>query len=183
MTHNSDLLTRLGRGDLSAYDSLYVLYSQRVLNFAYRLTKDWSEAEDFTHDIFLKVWEDRAHISTVDSFSSYLFSMTKNAIFNSFRRADTKLKYSKQYSNSVQDEDITDKIDAQELELLIAITVENMPSERQEVFKLSRSEGLSYKEIAERLNISTKTVQYHISNALADIRKVVVAISVFFISC
>ena len=179
MINDKELLNELGKGELSAYDSLYVTYSTRVREFAFRLTKNMEEAEDITHNIFLKVWEEKEEISKVDSFKSYLFTMTKNLIFNSFKKNNLKLKY-KQSVNYFQNEEMDSHIYANDLDILIALAIEKMPEERKQIFKMSRYEEMSYKEIADKLTISPKTVQYHISHALSDLRKVMTLISIFF---
>ena len=179
MINDKELLNELGKGELSAYDSLYVTYSARVREFAFRLTKNMEEAEDITHNIFLKVWEEKEEISKVDSFKSYLFTMTKNLIFNSFKKNNLKLKY-KQSVNYFQNEEMDSRIYANDLDILIALAIEKMPEERKQIFKMSRYEEMSYKEIADKLTISPKTVQYHISHALSDLRKVMTLISIFF---
>ena len=179
MINDKELLNELGKGELSAYDSLYVTYSARVREFAFRLTKNMEEAEDITHNIFLKVWEEKEEISKVDSFKSYLFTMTKNLIFNSFKKNNLKLKY-KQSVNYFQNEEMDSHIYANDLDILIALAIEKMPEERKQIFKMSRYEEMSYKEIADKLTISPKTVQYHISHALSDLRKVMTLISIFF---
>lgn len=181
MTNDKLLLNELGKGKLSAYNSLYVMYSTKVRIFAFQLTKNKAEAEDITHNIFLKVWEDKESISKVDSFKNYLFTMTKNAIFNSFKKDSIRLKYT-QSINYFQNEQMDDYISANELDMLISLTIERMPDERKQVFKMSRYNEMSYKEISSELNISTKTVQYHISNALSDLRKTIILVSAFFFS-
>ena len=85
---NSDehiLLRKLREGDTEALDILYLRYAAKVRDFAFRLLGDSVEAEDITHDIFLKVWEQRKTVGNVVSFRGYLFRMTRNAIFNAFR--------------------------------------------------------------------------------------------------
>lgn len=85
---NSDehiLLRKLREGDTEALDILYLRYAAKVRDFAFRLLGDSVEAEDITHDIFLKVWEQRKTVGNVVSFRGYLFRMTRNAIFNAFK--------------------------------------------------------------------------------------------------
>ena len=90
---NSDehiLLRKLREGDTEALDILYLRYAAKVRDFAFRLLGDSVEAEDITHDIFLKVWEQRKTLGNVVSFRGYLFRMTRNAIFNAFKHRHTR---------------------------------------------------------------------------------------------
>ena len=93
---NSDehiLLRKLREGDTEALDILYLRYAAKVRDFAFRLLGDSVEAEDITHDIFLKVWEQRKTLGNVVSFRGYLFRMTRNAIFNAFKHRQVESKY------------------------------------------------------------------------------------------
>jgi len=93
---NSDehiLLRKLREGDTEALDILYLRYAAKVRDFAFRLLGDSVEAEDITHDIFLKVWEQRKTVGNVVSFRGYLFRMTRNAIFNAFKHRQVESKY------------------------------------------------------------------------------------------
>ena len=93
---NSDehiLLRKLREGDTEALDILYLRYAAKVRDFAFRLLGDSVEAKDITHDIFLKVWEQRKTVGNVVSFRGYLFRMTRNAIFNAFKHRQVESKY------------------------------------------------------------------------------------------
>ncbi len=173
MESDKQILEKLSRGDISAFDSLYIKYNHKVRAFALQLTKNQQEAEDITHNIFLKIWNDRAKADQIDSFKSYLFVMTKNAIFNLFRRSKPTRLDDIDIKEHVNNENIEECVSAKDLEMIIAITIDNMPTQRREIFKMSRYDKLSYEEIAERLKISKKTVQYHISNALSELKKLI----------
>lgn len=178
MNEDKILLEKLSVGELRAFDSLYIKYSARVMEFALRLTKSREEAEDITHNVFLKIWEGRELISKADSFKNYLFRMVKNEIFNTFKKSNLKFRI-EQLPSYFKTEELSNIIDVNDLNMLISLAIEKMPLERKQIFKMSRYEELSYKEIADKLEISPKTVQYHISKALSDLRKVVVSVSIF----
>ena len=74
-------------------DILYLRYASKVRDFAFRLLKDRTDAEDVTHDIFLKIWEQRRGLGAVLSFRGYLFRMTRNAIFNAYKHRQVESKY------------------------------------------------------------------------------------------
>lgn len=178
-----EILLRLSRGDSAAFDKIYLHYVPHVESFAFCMLKSKSEAEDLAHDIFLKIWENRSMLPGINSFKDYLFRMTKNAIFNLYERKQVRNRYRDDVLSSDCDflpEEITRTIDSRDLLLLIRIAVENMPSPRREIFRMSRCEGFTQREIAEKLNISQKNVEYHIHEALTELRKIV-HILLFFI--
>ncbi len=181
---NSDehiLLRKLREGDTEALDILYLRYAAKVRDFAFRLLGDSVEAEDITHDIFLRVWEQRKTVGNVMSFKGYLFRMTRNAIFNAFKHRQVESKYQAQATADGTEAlgDTDDRVSTNDLMEMIDLAVSNMPEQRRKVFCMSRYENMSYNDIAEALNISPKTVQYHISGALAELRKLLSAIAFF----
>lgn len=183
-TMNSDehiLLRKLREGDTEALDILYLRYAAKVRDFAFRLLGDSVEAEDITHDIFLRVWEQRKTVGNVMSFKGYLFRMTRNAIFNAFKHRQVESKYQAQAvaGGTEAPADTDDRVSTNDLMEMIDLAVSNMPEQRRKVFCMSRYENMSYNDIAEALNISPKTVQYHISGALAELRKLLSAIAFF----
>lgn len=90
------LLDKLGRGDVDALDTLYVRYAPKVYDFSLRFLKNEAEAEDVTQDIFLQVWDNRSLMGQVVSIRAYLFRMTRNTIFNRFKRSKMHLQYIRQ---------------------------------------------------------------------------------------
>ena len=175
------ILRKLCEGDSEALDLLYLRYASKVRDFAFRLLNDRTDAEDITHDVFLKIWEQRRSVGTVLSFRGYLFRMTRNAIFNVFKRRQVRYKYQAEAASGdmpvVPETD--ERVSTDELLEMIDLAIRNMPEQRRRVFCMSRYENMSYNDIAEALNISPKTVQYHISGALAELRKLLSALAFF----
>ncbi|MCM1177934.1 MAG: RNA polymerase sigma-70 factor [Bacteroides sp.] len=136
------------------------------------MTKDDDVAKDLVHDIFVKVWLRREVISRVDSFSSYLFRMAKNAVLDYYdsnainrRYVARQLLCQEEFRAYVEE-----KVNLDDLQLLIYSVVGSMPEQRRRIFTMSRYKGLSNTEIAAMLGINVRTVENHITNALADIR-------------
>jgi RNA polymerase sigma-70 factor (ECF subfamily) len=176
------ILQKVSEGDAKALDVLYRRYASKVRDFAFRLLNDRTDAEDITHDIFLKVWEQRRGLGMIVSFKGYLFRMTRNAIFNTYKHRQVESKY---HAEAVAKENsfvphADEKVSTDELLEMIDLAVSLMPEQRRRVFVMSRYENMSYNDIAEALDISPKTVQYHISVALAELRKLR-SVMVFFI--
>ena len=184
MDRQSDelILSSLQQGSYAAFDALYMRYAPHVEAFAYCLLKNKGEAEDLAHDIFLKIWENRESIGHIKSFRSYLFKTTRNAVFDIFEHKVVQTRYEQRQMNveDIFSEDIYAKVATEDLLMIINMAVEQMPEQRQKVFRLSRYEGLSYQEIAQQLGITVKTVEYHIRTALAELKKLVGVIAFFF---
>ena len=164
------ILQSLRQGSYDAFDALYMRYAPHVEAFAFCMLKNRSEAEDLAHDIFLKIWETRESIGRIKSFRSYLFRMTKNAVFDIFEHKSVQTRY----------DDISTKVATEDLLMIIDMAVEQMPEQRQRVFRLSRYEGLSHQQIAQKLGVTPKTVEYHIRTALAELKKIIGVIAFFF---
>lgn len=171
---DSEYMEKLGQGDHKSFDALFMLYHPRVKNFLKGFIKDEEEACDMAQDIFFKVWTNRESISKVSSLKAYLYRMARNMVYDYYEHSLVKESYEqKQQSSSTYTDLIEEDLYAQELSILIDIAIEQMPEQRRRIFKMSRKEGLSNDEISQRLQINKRTVENHITQALADLREVV----------
>ena len=174
LSYENKLLRELvSERNREAFSELYLIYSPRCKAFVYSLLKDNSTTEDIVHDIFTKIWLKRDAVSQVSSFSNYLYRMARNAVFDFFERNLVCQKYQtfKQKDPDVFGESVEDRVNAHELELAIFHVVSSMPEKRKIVFSLSRYKGLDNCQIADLLDISIRTVENHLSTAMAEIRK------------
>ena len=170
--NEKDTLFNLSQGDVKALDILYVAYAPLVRNWCFAILKNNAEAEDLTQDIFLRIWNYREDLNEVRSFKSYLFRTTYNAVLNKIREKNVRLMFARSRSgDALIEEDASSLTDTADLLNKIKIALEGMSDLRKRIFKMSRFEDKTYQEIAESLKISPKTVQYHISCALAELRK------------
>lgn len=160
-------------GNREALEELYVMYAPRVRFFISHYTRNSSDAEDLTHDVFLKIWNKRSTIRIEDSLSSLIFTMARNAVLDAVKHRKVKDRYVEQQRVVIgqQVHDIESSIHAREELSELERKMENLTDRQRRVFEMSRVEGKTYEEIAGELKISEKTVQYHISQALKDLRK------------
>jgi len=156
------------------FEGFFLDYYPRVKGFINGLLQDAEEAEDLSQDIFMSLWQNRGNLKQIDSLDAYLFRIARNAVFRYIERSLLFKNYqSRQLSDDNSDlYEIESELNAKELELIIAIAVERMPSQRRKIYQMSREQGLSNENIARELNISKRTVENHLTQALADIRKI-----------
>lgn len=167
------LLAALKRGDEKAFALIYNAYVGKSYNFVYALVKDEETAKDIVQDTFIKVYLKRDTISKVSSFSSYLFSMLRNAVLDHFDSESVKHRYLDRLKYSSEDfaDLVNEDMNASELNERIESALSKMPRQRQHIFRLSRYKGVPNNEIARMFGISKRTVENHLTNALRDIRK------------
>ena len=173
----------LGAGDNEAFNILFMSYHSLVKRFLMGFIKDEEDVLDLAQEIFVKIWTHRETVAQVDSFKAYLFRMARNEIYNYYKLNAIRENHLEQYrQQTVWVDDLAEeRILADELGLLLDIAVDNMPPQRKLVFEKSRKEGLTNDEIAGQLGISKRTVENHITQALADLRKVLAVILPFFL--
>ena len=162
----------LKRGDFVAFNALFRKYSKSLYAFALGITKEMYIAEEITQMVFMKVWEKRAKIDEHFSFKSFLFSVTYNETISWLRKEKSeKLKIDHIGSQKSYISDETNyTIEFNSINELANEIIESMPEKRQQIFKLSREQGLSNKEIANQLTISVKTVENQMTAALKTLK-------------
>lgn len=174
VNREAEYMEKLGQGDHKSFDALFILYHPRVKNFLLGFVKDEEEACDMAQDIFFKLWTNRESISRVSSLKAYLYRMARNMVYDYFEHSLVKENYEQkiQLSSNGYSDLVEEDIYARELSLLIDIAIEQMPEQRRRIFKMSRKDGLSNEEISLRLGINKRTVENHITQALADLRTI-----------
>lgn len=168
----------VSKGDEQAFEALFLHYFPRIKGFISGILQNGEEAEDISQDIFVSMWQNREQLTCIDNLNAYLFRIAKNTVFRHIERSLLFKDYQEQQTERsllfpTNNDSIEEEIYAKELEYLISIAVEKMPSQRKRIYQMSRMEGLSNEEIAERLVISKRTVENHLTLALADIRKLI----------
>ena len=144
-----------------------------VKAFAQRLLMQEHEAEDVAQDIFLKLLDKPEIWRDPELCDKYLFTMTRNYVFNIIKHRNVERKYRAKAAREypLSEEFAADnKIHAREIELLLQHAVAQMPRQRREIFLMSRIERMSHAQIAEQLNLSTRTVERHIYLALHELK-------------
>lgn len=170
---SSILLKELSEGSRTAFDWLFIRYQPKVVAFLKACTGDDEQARDIAQDIFFNIWKDRAKLSEVRSFEGYLFQMARFSVYNYYDHLDVVKKYVEEGKtrSEVTDAGPEEKLKERQIRARIAETVRSMPQRRREIFVMSRWGGYSNDEIAERLNISKRTVENHLTAAQSVLRR------------
>lgn len=167
------LLKGLKNGDHSSFHQLFNQYSQPLFRFSLGYLKSTEAAEDVVQEAFLKIWNKRKDIDTAKSFQSYLFTIALNVVRKHFNKLAgvNQLKHDILAFLSENPERFDTQDDYGELVEMLESLINQMPEKRREIFCAKKLEGKSQKEIAEAFNISTKTVEYHITEAMHFLKK------------
>ena len=177
-----ELIILLKEGDEKAFTTLYRRYWSKVYNFSRLYLSSILEIEEVVQEVFVKVWESRSLLREDDNFKGFLFVITRNLVFNQFRRSFNENAYKLTVLSSIMPYyNLEEELTAADLQEFIEKMVKELPPRQQEVFNLSRNAHLTYKEISIHLNISEKTVERHINEALKFLKKNIMFLSLIHI--
>ena len=170
--NEKDLIVRLKNGDQNAFELLFHFYYPGLVMYSTQFTADRMEAEEIVQNFFVRFWQRHQQIIPSDSLKSYLFLSVKNGSLNFLKHKKIEEKYIRsmtELSNNhlVYDPDL---YIASELQEKIKNAIDLLPEKCREIFIMSRMRGLKNEEIATELNLSKRTVETQISNALKVLR-------------
>jgi len=162
------IINKLAKDNEQSLEELFNYYYPRLYNFSKSFLKLEEGIDDILQEVFVKIWQNRKKIKTSATFNSFIFTITRNLLLNELRsrlnnqnikEEVRKRAVALEYSSfeQIEYDDLKEKVDK---------AIEELPHRQKEIFILSRTEDLSHKEIAEKLGITTKTVEYHITLAV-----------------
>ena len=181
MDNEKDLLKRLAEGDEDAFHRIFNYYYPRTMVFLSRMIADREDVRDMAQNIFIRIWLMRSMLPEIHSFGAYLYRMSRNAAIDYTRSRGVTIPVPEEYDDISSGPPDRQYI-AHETQYRISKSVGEMPPKRRRIFIMSRVEGLSNAEIAERLNISPKTVENQIALALRQLRNIVSILSILVIN-
>ena len=168
-----EMIVSLQRGSISAFESLFENYSQKLYRFSYSYLKSESEAEDVVQEVFLKLWENRSRLKIGTSFQSYLFTIAFNSILKSFNKKVKQDKFRTDLFELLATENtsLEDQLDFEALLSKLDLLIEQLPARRKEIFLKRKKERKTVQTIALEMGISEKTVENQITEAMNFLRK------------
>ncbi len=168
------IISLLKAGDIEAFEKVFFSFANRLYYFALRYLRNEQDAEEIVQDVFVKIWENKENLNEHLSFSGYLFTIARNTIFNQNRKKVNEQAY-QDYVRSFLDKTSSkteDDLIYSDIQKIVDKVIEEMPPQRQLIYKMSRENGLSYREIAQKLNLSERTIEAHIRLALKSLTQV-----------
>ncbi|MDR3693005.1 RNA polymerase sigma-70 factor [Mucilaginibacter sp.] len=176
---DDQLVALLKKGDQQAFAEIYRRYAESLAGFAASKLFNLDDARDILQDMFVKLWESREQLHITSNLQSYLYAIIRHRIIDKIRKNITR----EEYASALQSlaaffQPGSDKqLEAKEMQQAIQHSLNQLPARVKEIYKLSREEGLSNPEIAQKLNLSEQTVKNQLSTALRHLRKSLMRIS------
>ena len=174
------LVSRLRTGDETAFTEIYHRYWEKLLAIAFFYTKDKQAAEDIVHEVMLSLWSRRSELN-IQSLPAYLATAVKFAVFKSIARDRKRRDLLAGAPVQSSQADVEEKLDARFLEEYLQGTLEQLPEKARLVFMYSRTNELSVSEIAQKMDLSPKAVEYHMTKALRALRNTLRKIKLLFV--
>jgi RNA polymerase sigma-70 factor (ECF subfamily) len=164
---DKDLLLKVKKGDESAFEKIFRKYYTPMVLFAVNYLHDKDRAESIVQDVFVALWDKRV-VNVIASLEGYLVVSVRNRCHNELKRQGTIKKFEKAF-----DPELIEWPEYRDKEFMKKINeaIEELPPKRKRIFKMNRIEGLKYKDIAQRLSISPKTVEVQMGKALKYLRE------------
>ncbi|TLX74890.1 RNA polymerase sigma-70 factor [Labilibacter sediminis] len=169
--HNMDenlIFNKIQNGDRDAFEHLFKTNYVHLVAFANTFMHDIDIAESLVQNVFVKLWDKRKQYQ-ISSLKGYMMVAVRNSCQNEIKRQ----KHEKVFKQNIDRESIIEHVNYSDSRVMEKITeaINQLPEQRKRIFKLNRLEGLKYREIAERLNISPKTVEAQMGKALKFLRE------------
>lgn len=166
-----EIFVKIKNGDQGAFEQMFRMFYVPLCDYAVMILGDSAEAEDVVQDLFKYIWENRCKIYIQDSVKSYLFSSVRFRALNVLKHKMITTKHGALLTEFIEDLQNTDYTEEEVHRIeLIKKVIQSLPSQCRKVFMMSCLDGMTYKEIAEKLGLSVNTVKSHVMKAYKDIR-------------
>jgi len=169
---DEQIALRLSKRDEAAFEQVFKTHYKNLHAYAFTILRDEDEAEEMVQQVFFKLWERSEHLSFSGSIAAYLYRAVHNESLNFIKHQKVKADHQMHvaYSMKNRSEQAQPKMIRKELENKFREALNELPEQCRTVFQLSRFEDMKYKEIADKLDISVKTVENHMGKALKLLR-------------
>lgn len=152
----------------AAFKTIYLRYYADLVRYAMFFCTDQDEASSSVQQVFLHLWERREELLHKDHLKPYLYTSVRNRVLNEQRRKKIQLELD--HGLELEQADVHELMEVDELRIKISRAIQKLPERCRYIFELSRNEEMSYKMIAEHLDLSVKTVENQMSKALRILR-------------
>lgn len=173
MVSDNEIIKRIRQGDVKQFESLFRSSYVSLVRYAKSFVRDHDSAEEIVQDLFFKLWNERKKITIETSLNGYLFRSVHNRCLHllEHRKVIEKHEHETIIGQKGSTENVMEHVQYNELQSAVAKILERLPERCGKIFCMNRFEGLKYYEIAEKLNVSVKTVEADMGKALKEFRK------------
>ncbi|MGI4022861.1 MAG: RNA polymerase sigma-70 factor [Janthinobacterium lividum] len=171
--NDEELILSLKKGNMVAFRYIYKKYWLVFYKYAYNIIRKKEISEEIVQEVFFSLWDKRNTLQITHSLEAYLFKAVKFQTLNFIRSKKVRTNYAASYAafeNTTIDNSNEENMQVNDLKNHIEIEVSKLPDKCQQIFRMSRNEHQSIKNIADVLNISHKTVENHLTKALKHLR-------------
>lgn len=168
-----ELVVLMQQGNIPAFDEIYEKYWAKLYAYAYNRLREKEVCEEITQEVFISLWANRTTLHITTSLSGYLFQAVKYQMLNFMKSTQVRNSYIDSFNHFREhlfDDSTNEQMALTDLKMMLEKSISELPDKCQEVFRLSRIDHLSIKEIALQLDISHKTVENHLTKALKHLR-------------
>ena len=171
LNDNSLFIERLIKGEEDSYTYLIDTYHHRLCVYANSLVNDKYQAEDIVQNVFIRTWEKRKNLKPNFALKGFLYKSVHNEFIDQYRKRKAVTALEKKYIEELERFVEKDDIFFEKLLSIVHREIQNLPPKCKKIFLMSKQQGFSNLEIAEHLNVSIKTIEYHITKAFAILRQ------------
>lgn len=173
-----NLLFQIRNGDKKSFEKLFRMYYEKFIQVSLLYVRGYNNAEDIVSDVFINILRQLDRVEKVEKIEAYLFTMVRNQCLDFLKKKNNKSLY---LVEEFEDHHLTNtgdlriEIEGNELREIIEKCVEQFPPKRKIVYRLIKEDSLTYKEVAEILCVSPKTVDNHLTLAIKTLRTAISA--------
>ncbi len=169
---DQNILKKIKKGDIKSFEALFHRYYPGMCLYAQSLLKNESIAEEIVQDVFFNIWKNKQGFILTSKWQSYLYRSVYNNAMNHLRKMKKESGFDEEAAAKTPgtSDSPFEEMSYKELNETILETMHRLPDRTQQIFRLSRFEGLTYSEIAKKLSISVKTVEANMGKALKAFR-------------
>ena len=166
------LISKMKTGDRESFNQIFRRYYTPLTRFCVRFVADTDQSAEIVQDLFVKLWTNREKLTFNSSFESYMLRSVRNAAITYINKERAHAETNERiYTDESDANDPSETLQSNNLEASYRKVLASMPEKRREVFLASRYDGLKYSEIADKLGLSQKTVEAHMSAAIKQLKE------------
>jgi RNA polymerase sigma-19 factor, ECF subfamily len=171
--NNKLIIRKIQKGDVFSFNELYREYNKKIYSFSLSFLKNREDAEGVVQEVFLNLWRKRADMKAQNDIGPYLFTITYNTIRKHFRKMSRERKHLDEYGKTVltNDDSTNTGIEYRNMLELAEAAIGQLPARQRNIYHLNMRDGLTSKEIAEKLGLSARTVENHLYRAKSYLKK------------